>query len=62
MDGLRQEEHLIYKIVNQYSTPSIILNLSLRNDNPIYGLYRNTTISGKDFIVDYVNIDYKHNK
>lgn len=62
MDGLRQEEHLIYKIVNQYSTPSIILNLSLRNDNAIYGLYRNHTISGKDFIVDYVNIDYKHNK
>ena len=62
MDGLRQEEHLIYKIVNQYSTPSIILNLSLRNDNAIYGLYRDTTISGKDFIVDNVNIDYKHNK
>jgi hypothetical protein len=48
--------------VNQYSTPSIILNLSLRNDNAIYGLYRDTTISGKDFIVDNVNIDYKHNK
>ena len=60
--GLRQEEHLIYKLVNQYSSPSVILNLALRNDNKIYGLYYNTTISGKAFIVDSVNIDYKHNK
>ena len=61
-DGLRQEEHLIYKLVNQYSTPSIILNLSLRNDNKIYGLYADTTITKKDFIVDTINIDYKYNK
>lgn len=60
--GLRQEEHLIYKLVNQYSSPSVILNLSLRNDNRIYGLYRNTTIADRDFIVDCVNIDYKRNK
>lgn len=61
-EGLRQEEHLIYKLVNQYGSPSIILNLSLRNDNRIFGLYQNTTISGKDFIVDRMNIDYKRNK
>lgn len=61
-DGLRQEEHLIYKLVNQYSTPSVILNLSLRNDNKIYGLYRDTTISNKQFIIDTMNIDYKYNK
>lgn len=60
--GLRQEEHLIYKLVNQYSSPSVILNLSLRNDNKIYGLYGDTTISGKKFIVDCMNIDYKQNK
>ena len=61
-DGLRQEEHLIYKLVNQYSTPSIILNLSLRNDNKIYGLYADTTITQRDFIIDTINIDYKYNK
>lgn len=60
--GLRQEEHLIYKLVNQYSTPSVILKLNLRNDNKIYGLYGDTTISDKDFIIDAVNIDYKMNK
>lgn len=61
-DGLRQEEHLIYKLVNQYSTPSVILNLSLRNDNKIYGLYADTTITKRDFIIDTINIDYKYNK
>jgi hypothetical protein len=48
--------------VNQYSSPSIILNLSLRNDNKIYGLYTDTTIRDKYFIVDTMNIDYKMNK
>ena len=61
-NGLRQEEHLIYKLVNQYSTPSIILNLSLRNDNKIYGLYGDKTISNKEFIIDSMSIDYKYNK
>lgn len=60
--GLRQEEHLIYKLVNQYSSPSVILNLSLRNDNAIYGLYKSSTLSGKEFVIDTVNIDYKHNR
>lgn len=60
--GLRQEEHLIYKLVNQYSSPSVILNLSLRNDNKIFGLYKDATIADRDFIVDCVNIDFKQNK
>lgn len=58
---LRQEEHYIHKVYNQYHTPSIILELELRNDIQLYGLYRDTTISGKDFIVDNLNIDYKNN-
>ena len=61
-EGFRQEEHLIYRLYNQYSTPSVILNLSLRNNNRIYGLYKDSTISNKDFIVDSINIDYKMNK
>lgn len=61
-EGLRQEEHLIYKLVNQYSSPSVILNLSLRNDNRIFGLYQDSTIKDKKFIVDRMNIDYRWNK
>lgn len=61
-NGLRQEEHLIYKLVNQYSTPSIILKLSLRNDNKIYGCYTDTTLTNRDFIVDSINVDYKLSK
>ena len=61
-NGMRQEEHLIYKLSNQYSTPSVILNLSLRNNNRIYGLYGDKTISNKDFIIDTMSIDYKYNR
>lgn len=57
----RQEEHLIQRIYNQYNKPSVILQLPLRNDNYIYGLYKDTTINDRDFIVDYINRDYKNN-
>lgn len=61
-DGkLRQEEHLIYRIVNQYSTPSIELSLKLRNDIEIYGLYKSSLDLKKDFIVDKVDRDYRFN-
>ena len=60
-DLARQEEHLIQRIYNQYNTASIILQLPLRNDNQIYGLYRDTTINDRVFIVDNINIDYKNN-
>jgi hypothetical protein len=53
---------MIYRLWNQYSTPSIKLELSLKNDNLIYGLYKDTTIQNKDFIIDSVDIDYKMNK
>ena len=58
---LRQEEHLIYRIVNQYSTPSIELSLNLRNDIEIYGLYKSSLDLNKDFIVDKVDRDYRFN-
>lgn len=59
--SLRQEEHYIYKTVNQYKEPSIILNLDLKNNFKIYGLYKNTTIKDKSFILNSLNIDYRHN-
>lgn len=61
-DGkLRQEEHLIYRIVNQYSTPSIELSLNQRNDIEIFGLYKSSLDLSKDFIVDKVDRDYRFN-
>lgn len=61
-DGkLRQEEHLIFRIVNQYSTPSIQLSLNLRNDIQIYGLYQSSLDTTKEFIVDKVDKDYQNN-
>ena len=61
-DGsLRMEEQFIYKLTKQYSTPSVKLELALRNNNKVYGLYTDTTISGKSFIVDRINTDYKMN-
>lgn len=62
-DGtLRQEEQMIYRIVNQYSSPSLILNFTLRNDNKIYGLYGDYSIKGRKFIVDSISTDYRFNK
>lgn len=59
-EGLKQEEHTVFKIVNQYSQPAIKLNLTLKNRFSVYGLYSNTTMSGKDFIVDSVSVDYRN--
>ena len=65
-DGLlRQEWWLVYRIYKQYSTASIRLNFSLRNDNEIWGLYSDGAIdeqqSGKKFIADSISRDYRFN-
>ena len=56
------EEQLIYRVTNQYQTPSIKLQLNLRNDNKVWGLYTDTTIRDKQFIIDSINTDYKMNQ
>lgn len=62
-DGaLRMEEQLIYKITKQYKTPSVKLELNLRNDIVPYMKCTDTTIKDKDFIVDAINKDYRNNK
>lgn len=55
--GLRQEEHLIYRLVNQYRSPSIILTLPLRADNSFIGTYDYNLpiLSGKTFVCDQIN-------
>ena len=54
---LRQEEHFIYKLVNQYSTPSTILEVNLHNDYKMYATL-NDSFLNKTFIIDSVTIDY----
>ena len=62
-DGaLRMEEQLIYKITKQYKTPSVKLELNLRNNIVPYMKCTDTTIKDKDFIVDSINKDYRNNK
>lgn len=57
--ALRQEEHLIYRLVNQYSTPSVILTLPLHGGLHPAGAFTDKTISGSIFIIDTFNMDYK---
>lgn len=59
---LRAEEHLIYKLVNQYSTPSVILSLNLHNNIKIYAKVTDKWLDGKTFIVDSISTDWEMNK
>lgn len=58
-NGMRQEEHLIYKLYRQYSEPSRILdcNIKLGTIKP-YGLYTDTTLDNS-YIVSSIGTDYK---
>lgn len=61
--AMRQEEHLIYKLVTQYEEPMLILNCNLKISNglKLYGLYTNKTLNGKSFIIEEVEKDYRFN-
>ena len=56
---LNPEEQLIWKISHQYETPSVKLDFNLKNDNKVYGLYSNTTLRDRYYIVDKIDTDYK---
>ncbi len=60
LEDYRMEENLIYRIVKQYSTPKIILNVILNNQYNMYNyiLYP-TQFPNKKFIVDSMSIDYE---
>lgn len=62
--ALRPEEHIIYRRVNQAKEPRIIYNVNLKNslDLKPYCLLTDNTLSGKSFVIDTVNIDYRYNK
>lgn len=55
----RQEEHLIYRLVTQYSTPSAILNLNLQNKFKVYATMTDNFLPNKTFIVDSITTDYR---
>lgn len=55
----RMEEHYIDKITNQYSTPSIILNLNQRLDiKPYSKITYNSQFSGKYFVPNSYTLNY----
>lgn len=56
---LRQEEHIIYRLVNQYSTPSVILTLPLRIGFHPFSRYTDKTMGSKMFVCDSYNVDYR---
>ena len=58
---LRAEEHLIYRLVNQYSTPSTVLSLNLKNDINVYSTVTDKWLPNKVFIVDSMSIDWEMN-
>ena len=55
-----QEEHLIFKLVNQYQEPRTVIKATLKNEgHKMYGTYTDKIIKGKTFIVSEMNINYK---
>lgn len=55
-----QEEHLIFKLVNQYQEPRTIIKTTLKNEgHKLYGTFTDKIIKGKTFIVSEANVDYK---
>lgn len=59
--SLRQEWQLVYRLYKQYKDESVILNLTTRNNNEIYGLYTIPQFPDKYFIVDSINRNYRNN-
>ncbi len=58
----RAEEQLIYKLVTQYSTPSVILNVNLKNNINLYATVTDRWIPNKTFIVDSITTDWENNR
>lgn len=59
---LRFEEHLIYRLVTQYSTPSAVLNLNLENRFKLYCTMTDKYLNGKLFIIDSITTDFANAK
>lgn len=55
----KAEEHIIESLVTQYSTPSIILNINLKNNIFPYSLFTSDIFPEKKFVVDTITTDYR---
>ena len=53
---------MIYRLVNQYATPSVILTLPLHGGLHPAGTFTDKTITNRIFIIDSYSMDYKANK
>ncbi len=62
--SLRAEEHIIYKTVNQYQEPRCIYEANLKDSIGLkpYCLLTDKTLSGKKFVLDTIQRNYKYNK
>jgi hypothetical protein len=59
-NGMRLEEHLIYRLVNQYQDKSVKLDLNLNDDcnfNSSY-VYSGSDLADKIFVADSISYDY----
>ena len=60
---LRQEEHYVFKLATQYEKPMLVFNANLHNDNnKMFGLYTDKTLSGKTFVAAAREVNYRFNK
>lgn len=60
-DGaLRQEEHLLWRCVNQYTQPSTILEVALKEDLPLYYVIEESNLN-HNYVIDSVEKDYRFN-
>ena len=60
-NGLRFEEHFIYRIVHQYSTPNKVLEVSLKDFIAPWTIVKDKTLNDCIFIVDSIDESYKYN-
>lgn len=60
-DGMRQEEHMVYKCVTQYESPRLIFECCLRNTVPtsLHDTFTDTSFSGQTFVVIGKETDWK---
>lgn len=60
---LRQEHHLVYKLVNQYQDPRVVFEANLKNSLNIrpWTVLTDLTLSGRKFIPQMIEKDYRQN-
>ena len=61
---LRQEEHLLIKIISQYINPKVVFEANLKDSLNIlpYTVLTDKTLTNRKFIVDKKDVDFRFNK